>query len=232
MKAIVFDLDGTLYDSAGLPFRLIMKELSRGRLRLLAAERKVRKRLAGVDFGSREKLYEEFFKAMEKESGCPARKARDWYFTVYMKDMVKTLERHFSARKGLDTLLDGLGKQGVKVAVFSDYGCVERKMMALGIDCSRFSLIVDSPSFGGFKPCASSFQKVASELGLEPSDILMVGDRTDTDGEGAKASGMKFIHLLKNDKAAAKFRRNPVQDGVEHIEWDDFCSWSLMNSKQ
>ena len=39
VKAIVFDLDGTLYDSAGLPFHLIVKELCRGRLGLLYSER-------------------------------------------------------------------------------------------------------------------------------------------------------------------------------------------------
>ena len=224
IKAIVFDLDGTLYDSSGLPFHLIIRELRRGRLRLLAAERRVRRKLAGVEFGSSEKLYEEFFNAMEKESGCPAQKARDWYFTAYMQDMVKALSKHFSAREGLDSLLDRLEAKGIRTAVFSDYGCVQRKMMALGIDCSRFSLIVDSPSSGGFKPCAGSFRRVAAELGLSPSDILMVGDRTDTDGAGAQESGMKFIHLLKNDKVADKYRRNPVQDGVEHLKWEEFCA--------
>ena len=223
VKAVVFDLDGTLYDSAGLPFHLIVKELCRGRLGLLYSERCIRRKFAGKDFGSCEKLYEEFFKAMGKMCGCSARKAREWYFTVYMKDMVKALQRHFSARNGLESLLDRLEKKGIKTAVFSDYGCMERKMMALGIDCSRFSLIADSPSFGGFKPSVTSFRKLASALGLEPSEILMVGDRTDTDGDGAKACGMQFIHLFKNDKVAARFRRHPVEDGVEHLKWEEFC---------
>ena len=118
VKAIVFDLDGTLYDSAGLPFHLIVKELCRGRLGLLYSERRIRRKFAGKDFGSCEKLYEEFFKAMGKMCGCSARKAREWYFTVYMKDMVKALERHFSARNGLESLLDRLEKKGIKTAVF------------------------------------------------------------------------------------------------------------------
>ncbi|MGN0190867.1 MAG: HAD family hydrolase [Candidatus Cryptobacteroides sp.] len=222
MKAIVFDLDGTLYDSAGLPFRLIVKELFRGRLRLLAAERKVRRKLAGVDFGSCERLYDEFFKAMEAETGCPAKKARDWYFTVYMKDMVKILAKHFSARQHLDHILDILERQGIKAAAFSDYGCVEMKMQALGIDCRRFALIADSPSFGGLKPSVKSFLALAAELGVEPSEILMVGDRLDTDGAGAIGSGMQFIHLFKNDKAAAKFRRKHIRDSIEHLTWDEF----------
>lgn len=224
VKAVVFDLDGTLYDSAGLPFRLIIKELFRRRLGFLAAERKVRKELAGGYFGNRDRFYEEFFKAMEKKTGCPAKRARNWYFTVYMKDMVNTLARHFKARPGLDHLLDNLDKRGIKAVVFSDYGCVERKMQALGIDCRRFALIVDSPSLGGLKPSVHSFRNLAAELGLEPAEMLMVGDRTDTDGEGALKSGMHYVHLLKNEKAASRFRRNPKEDGIEHLKWEEFCA--------
>ena len=46
-RAVIFDLDGTLYDSAGLHRRVALKELSRLSLIRLLKERRTRKSLAG-----------------------------------------------------------------------------------------------------------------------------------------------------------------------------------------
>ena len=43
----------------------------------------------------------------------------------------------------------------------------------------------------------ASFEKICQEMGLQPSDCLMVGDRDDTDGKGARSVGMAFT-LVKN----------------------------------
>ena len=58
MKAIIFDLDGTLYDKSGLAMRLVWSQLQRGSLSLLKREREVRKELRGQHFESEEVFYE------------------------------------------------------------------------------------------------------------------------------------------------------------------------------
>ena len=50
-------------------------------------------------------------------------------------------------------------------------------------------------ALGGFKPCVESFRKIADMLGVEPHSVVVVGDRADTDGLGASASGMHYLKV-------------------------------------
>lgn len=199
IKTIVFDLDGTLYDSTGLPKKLALKELSRCALLHIAAERKARKALAGVAFKSEKEFYDRFFSLIAKYSLCSEQKAEKWYREQYMHDFVEILRKHFHARKGLNEMVETLKGKGFKVVVFSDYGSVPQKMEALGIRTELFDALLDGPSLGGLKPCKESFEKALAAVGAESSTTLMVGDRDDTDGEGARSVGMQFIRIFKSD---------------------------------
>lgn len=196
-RAVIFDLDGTLYDSSGLHRRVALKELSRLSLFRLLRERRARKSLAGRNFGNEAAFKKAFFKRV------PPR----WYLEEYLPDMATILREHYQGREGLAALLQSLKEAGVKTAVFSDYGFVREKLDALGIDSDLFDGLFDAASLGGLKPCAESFTKVAKALGVRPQDVLMVGDRPDTDGKGAADSGMQFIRLVRPGEAG------PPQDG-------------------
>lgn len=198
IKTIIFDLDGTLYDSTGLPKKLALKELSRCALLRIAAERKARKALAGVAFKSEKEFYDRFFSLIAKYSLGSNLKAERWYREQYMHDFVEILRKHFHARKGLNEMVEALKDKGFKVVVFSDYGCVPQKMEALGIRTELFDALLDGPSLGGLKPCKESFEKALAAVGAESSTALMVGDRDDTDGEGARSAGMQFIRIFKS----------------------------------
>ena len=60
IKAVIFDLDGTLYDKSRLPFRLIIRQILRGKLFMLKRERTVRKELKGIYFGDEAKFEDAF----------------------------------------------------------------------------------------------------------------------------------------------------------------------------
>ena len=191
VKAVIFDLDGTLYARTGLIPRLIFKELFRGRLVMLGRERKLRNALRGKAFSSEEAFYEAFF-----GGGV----SRDWYFGEYMPDTVRLLKKHYRIRHWVQPTMESLRNKGVKVAVLSDYGFVNEKLEAIGFNLSWADLIVDAPSVGGLKPCKAPFLYIAEKLGVDPSECVVVGDRPDTDGAGSVLAGMDF-RLISDDSA-------------------------------
>lgn len=192
MKTLIFDLDGTLYDKSGLARRLVWAQVRRGKLSLLRREREVRKLLRGKNFGSEEAFYKAFFKRFPHPE-----RARRWYFEEYMPDMVAILRKHYRIAPWVENQMLELRTNGRKIAVFSDYGFVQKKLEAIGFRLSWADYLFEAPALGGLKPCKASFGRICQEMGMQPSDCLMVGDRDDTDGKGARAVGMAFT-LVKN----------------------------------
>ena len=202
IRAVIFDLDGTLYDSTGLHRLVALKELSRLAFFRVLKERLARKELAGKDFGSGTEFENAFFRKV----------SRNWYLQTYLPDMVSILRERFHPREGLENMLEVIRSAGIKTAVFSDYGHVREKLDALGIDPGLFDGLYDAASLGGLKPCRESFLKVCDTLGVKPGDALMIGDRTDTDGAGAIGCGMQFVHLIPDGT-------DPKPDGILHLHW-------------
>lgn len=191
-KAIIFDLDGTLYDKSGLARRLVLSQLRKGGLRMLKHEREVRKELRGRHFKSEEAFYEAFFAQFDKPEF-----ARRWYFEQYMPDMVAILRKYYRVASWVESTILELRANGTKIVVFSDYGCVQQKLEAIGFRLSWADFLFEAPALGGLKPCKESFKKIYQEINTPPSECLMVGDRKDTDGKGARSVGMAFHQVVK-----------------------------------
>ena len=189
--AVIFDLDGTLYDKKHLPVYLAGAQFFH--LGLLKAERKVRKTLSGMHFRNGEAFYNEFFTRVAVESGHGAEKVRKWYFRNYLPSMANALRKHCRLRPWVAELFVLLKARGIPAVVYSDYGAVEEKLQALGFNPAWAVKICCAPDFGGLKPDPDGFRQIARELNLPPSRVLVVGDRDDTDGEGARRSGMPFL---------------------------------------
>ncbi len=191
VRLLVFDLDGTLYNKRGLPLRLVWA--CRHSLSLLLAERKARKQLKGVWFGSEDAFYSELFAAMAKSCSSTEQQAEDWYNSVYMPAMVETLRRCCKADAFLLSRLPLWHAEGMCLAVYSDYGEVEAKLHAVGIVPSLFDGLFSAPSLGGLKPASEGLLAVLRHFGVNPCNALMIGDRPDTDGAVAENIGVKYI---------------------------------------
>lgn len=193
VKAVVFDVDGTLFDKSKLPLHLVLADPLY--MFILNNERKARKSLAGVWFGDERTYYETLYGKVAIRSHVSSKRVKWWYDHRYMPSMVRVLKRHYRLRDWVPVLLPELRAKGIKVALFSDYGCVDERLEALGFDPAWADFITDAPRMGGLKPCKESLLSVCRELGVEPGETLMVGDRDDTDGEAAHRCGMRF-HLV------------------------------------
>lgn len=196
IRAVIFDLDGTLYDNAGLPFLMVLHSI--GHIRLLWCERKVRKEMAGLCYGDKDSTYNEFFKRIALVSGKSQDTIRDWYQNRYMPLQVQLLQKHFQPREWVLPTLDKLRQKGLLMACYSDYGFISGKLKAIGIPPEKFDLITDAPSAGGFKPCRKSLETVAALLGVRPEEALVIGDREDTDEVGARAANMQCMILSRH----------------------------------
>lgn len=194
-KAIIFDLDGTLYDKKALARRLILASLCHGDLGFLRREQQVRKKLRGTPFPSEEQFYGAFFAEFTNPD-----KAREWYFQRYMPLMVRILQKHYQLYAWVPEIVKQIQEQHVKVVIFSDYGCVSEKLQAIGFDPRWADALFDAPSLGGLKPCKESFAKLCEKMGVSPQECLMVGDREDTDGLGAAAVGMPFLLYVRGSR--------------------------------
>ena len=84
-------------------------------------------------------------------------------------------------------------EKGLRLAVYSDYGCVAEKLEALGIAPDMFDLLVAAPELGALKPSEPCARRVLEMLGAQPESTLFVGDRDDKDGASARAVGAKWV---------------------------------------
>lgn len=190
-KAVIFDFDCTLYAPNHLGRKLVFSDI----FNILKArrERLARKELKGKDLNNSGAFYTEFFNRVGEDN-------RDWYFNHYLPLMVKLLKKGFTARPKAQELIDQLEANGIKVGVLSDYPMVMERCEAIGLKLNKNHLWC-SESFGALKPAARPFLEIAKTFGVEPKDVVVIGDRIDTDYAGAKAAGMDCV-LVKTKKNA------------------------------
>jgi HAD superfamily hydrolase (TIGR01549 family) len=197
VRAVLFDLDGTLYRQtrmrALMALELATLALSRplqapASWRVLAEFRKAQEALRGRQSGRGASGQ---FEIAARRTGVPVAEVETIVNEWMMDRPLKHLLRCRAA--GLLPLLDLLSRRGIKVGVFSDYP-PDRKLKALGIE-GRFSVVLCStdPEIGMFKPHPRGFLVAAARWQVDPSEVLVVGDRPDADAAGAAAAGMPCV---------------------------------------
>lgn len=218
-RLIIFDFDNTLYDGHLYAMRLVIRNL---RHALWAkAERKVRRSLAGRDLGCGDALRQEMTMRLAAETGAKASLISSWYSEKYLPSMTQTLKSAYAARHGAKETIAALINAGTMVGVLSDYPNTEQRMEAIGLNDERIGKW-SAEEMGALKPSARPFAEVAKAMNVAPSETLVIGDRADTDGGGAKAAGMDA--LLIEGKRATK------ECGFDVMSWNDICKLLISNS--
>jgi len=216
IKGIIFDFDGTLFDSSSIAFHIIADNPF-ATMRVWK-ERLVRTGFAGRDFLTPQNYYRAFFTELGKACRLPAEKLRAWYFNFYMPRMVRVLKKFYVPRPGLKELLEHMDTpaSAVKAAVYSDYPMLKERMEAIGLMPMKHIKLYGPDTFGAQKPAVRPFLQIAKNLGLSPEEVLVVGDREETDGLGAFNAGMRFFCLETGRRRY--FRMDPYhrKRGIPH----------------
>ncbi|WP_457600128.1 HAD family hydrolase [Hydrogenivirga sp.] len=176
MKAVLFDLDGTLIDSAddiALSLRLTLDELGMSE----RMPEDVRRLIGGGVKALLQKVLGEDF--------------REEYVKVFRKHYLSNPVVYTRPYEGIPELLTELKKGGVLLAV------VTNKLEELSTEIlkrlgmlSLFEIVVGGDTFGEKKPSPIPLLKALEFMGVEPEESLMVGD-TSADIQAGRNAGTK-----------------------------------------
>ena len=200
VRAVLFDVDGTLYSQG--PLRVLMAaelaleglrapQQTRRTARIISTFRRTREELRQEGDASARPLDVLQFERTAERLGIDAvdveRVVDDWMMARPLKYLRRV------RRPGLPALLSLLAERGLRVGAFSDYP-VLAKLRALGV-ANHFSLglcAADRP-INAFKPHPKGFRHACELWGVAPQEVLYVGDRPETDGAGAAAAGIRCV---------------------------------------
>lgn len=198
IRAVLFDLDGTLYHQTPLRSLMAMELLTLPlsglvdapkRLRALRTYRRTQEQLRSTDANGSAAAAQ--LAAAARGSGLPVdeveRLVEEWMMTRPLKYL------GLCRAKGLDRLLSFLDRSSVRTGVLSDYPA-EPKLRAMGLS-GRFSpvLCTSAPEVMALKPSPRGFLLACRSWRLAPGEVLFVGDRPDVDAAGASAAGMPCV---------------------------------------
>jgi FMN phosphatase YigB (HAD superfamily) len=216
IRAVLFDLDGTLYCQA--PLRAAMAvELSsvpawrgpavaRRTWHILRTFRRTREQLRAAS--NRTAALEELqYTAAAEKCGVDPDVVRgvvdEWMFRRPLRYLPAV------RRRGSREALSGLRAQGVLVGVFSDYP-TRAKLCALGLDALvSLQLCATDSEIDAFKPQPRGFLAACERWGIAPDRVAYVGDRPEVDAAGASAAGMACL-IVGARRETGPFRFTPL----------------------
>lgn len=179
-KAVVFDLDGTLcytIDDLRTAMNAMLCEMG-------YPTRTKQQIYEAINFGSREfvrlSLPEQLRGDEDEVTRC--HKSYAAHYDLHYLDSTYPY-------KGIPELLAALRAKGLKLAVLSNKGDAHTKRMVASLfDEGLFDVVLGGSERFPHKPDPQSALWVASELGVEPREVLYVGD-SNIDMETARNAG-------------------------------------------
>jgi FMN phosphatase YigB (HAD superfamily) len=201
-KAVVFDIDGTLYRQAPLRRAMFVRLLSAYAMRPVlgwrtitalrayrGAQEQLRGNVRGDVAGAQLRFASE---RARMDPGFVSACVERWM----EREPLTILPRYI--QPGLVEFLENCRARGVRLAALSDYPG-DAKLRALGI--ARLfdaAFCAQAPEIGAFKPNPRGLLFAIERLSASPDEVLYVGDRADVDATAAHAAGVACVILARN----------------------------------
>jgi putative hydrolase of the HAD superfamily len=187
IKAVLFDLDDTLYDRYALVRRVVTDQYDtfRHELRSVAMDDFVRRIIELDDCGYADKRV--VYTTVVGEFGlAPAliERLMENFFTSYDEKCELSEDTRFT--------LQTLRQNHIKLGVITNGGTErqQRKLDSLGVS-PWFDVILISETEGVRKPDAEIFHRALARCGVNASEAIFVGDHPETDIAGALQAGLR-----------------------------------------
>ena len=198
IKALIFDLDDTLYEYQALNREatesladIAYRRLGVSRDAFFAAYSRARDDtkapLSGTAAGHNRLLYCQ--KTLENLGHLPVPLALEMYEAYW-----GYILGHMVLRQGAADLFRYCREKGIKTGICTDLTAhiQHRKLRALGL-AEWVDVLVTSEEAGAEKPSPRIYRLVLDKLGTEAGDVMFIGDSYEKDVEGPRAAGMRAV---------------------------------------
>lgn len=213
MRAVLFDLDGTLLDiRLGDFIRRYFRALADsasgryGGLDLAAAVSASTEGMMAPHPGvtNRDTFYADFLERTGIDLG------QDWpFFESFYREVFPTLREDATPSKGARRALETARARGLRVAVATNpifpRIAVHHRLAWAGIDLGEVDVITTYETMHACKPDPAYFRETAEMLEVEPAECLMVGDDRFLDLAAADV-GMRTFYVGPDEDARADYR--------------------------
>lgn len=196
LKAVAFDVDGTLYPNASMYLRSLGLALTNTRL-FLALEKarmSLRDRPPNGDF------HQAQAEEVAQILGLPADRVRELIEDRVYTRWFRIFPRLPLFRDLVDTI-QSFRNAGLKLGVLSDFP-IRNRLHDLGLE-GPWDCAFSSEETGYLKPHPRSFELLAERLGVGADEVLYVGNSYHYDVLGAHAAGMPAAHLTKTARSGS-----------------------------
>lgn len=196
IKAVIFDLDKTLFDSDGYYNAIREATIEALGLRLGLSLEIVQQRIDAL----RESLRQQGMRLRQHDIALE--------FGVSPEDLDQLIadrvdpQEYISDERRIKEQVMALKAEGKKVAILTD-GPVRQAMNVLRVIgiAGHLDGVFTSGEMGYYKPEQKLFDAVLTRLGVTPQEAVMVGDSYDLDIKPAEALGMRTV-LIKGPEDA------------------------------
>lgn len=193
IKLVVFDVDGTLYDQAGLRLCMLREMLLFALcnfevkfIKILSVYRRIREQLG-------EAQHEDFEQKLIAQTaitvGCSEEQVRsvaaEWLEQRPLRHLIKY------RYPGLPQLFQSLRVQGKKIGIFSDYPA-SQKLKAMELEADVIVCSTDK-DVEVLKPHPRGLQVLMARAASNPAETVLIGDRPERDGLAARAANVRVL---------------------------------------